>query len=86
MVLEIMSTEELRKKAHRFIERANDKVLKKVLALETENEQTSIVGYDPDGTPITREDLVREAKEASARVKAGDYIAQEDLDKDVENW
>ncbi len=86
MVLEIMSTEELRKKAHRFIDRANDKVLKKVLALDTEKEQSFIVGYETDGTPITRKDLVREAKEASARVKSGDYIAQEELNKDVENW
>ncbi len=86
MVLEIMNAEELRKKAHRFIDRANDKVLKKVLALDTDKQQTIIVGYEPDGTPITREDLVKESKEASERVKAGDYISQEDLDKDVENW
>jgi len=81
-----MSTEELRKKAHRFIDRANDLVLKKVLALDTENEKIIIVGYEPDGTPITQEDLVKEAKEASARVKAGDYITQEDMEKEVKNW
>lgn len=86
MALEIMGTEELRKEAHRFIDRANDKVLKKVLALDTEDAKSVIVGYEPDGTPITRDDLVREAKEASARVKSGEYIAQEDLDKEVKNW
>ena len=81
-----METGELRKEAHRFIDRANDKVLKKVLALDKEKEKTVIVGYEPDGTPITQEDLIREAKEASAQVKAGNYITQEDLEKEVENW
>ena len=49
-------------------------------------QKITIIGYKPDGEPITQEDLVREAKEASARVKAGDYIAQEDLEKEVKNW
>jgi hypothetical protein len=86
MLQEIMGTAELRKEAHRFINRANDRVLKKVLALDTENEKIVIVGYEPDGTPITQEELIREAKEASARVKAGEYITQEDMEKEVENW
>lgn len=81
-----MGTAELRKEAHRFIERANDKVLKKVLALDAENEKEVIVGYEPDGTLITREDLKKRVKEASARVKAGDYITQEDLEKEIEGW
>ena len=81
-----MGTAELRKEAHRFIERANDKVLKKVLALDAENEKKVIVGYEPDGTLITREDLKKRVKEASARVKAGDYITQEDLEKEIEGW
>lgn len=81
-----MGTAELRKEAHRFIDRANDKDLKKVLALDKENENAVIVGYEPDGNPITQENLVEEAREASAQVKAGNYTSQEDLEKEVKNW
>lgn len=81
-----MGTAELRKEAHRFIDRADDKDLKKVLALDTENEKIVIVGYEPDGTPITQEDLKKRVREASAQVKAGNYITQEDMEKEVEGW
>ena len=81
-----MGTAELRKEAHRFIDRANDKDLKKVLALDKENEKIVTVGYEPDGTPITQEDLKKRVREASAQVKAGNYITQEDLEKEIEGW
>lgn len=81
-----MGTAELRKKVRSVVDKVDDKFLKKVLALDKEHEKTIVVGYEPDGTPITEEDLVKEAKEASARVKAGNYITQEDLEKEVENW
>jgi hypothetical protein len=81
-----MGTAELRKEAHRFIERANDKDLKKVLALAKKHEKTVIVGYEPDGTPISQEDLKKRVRKASTQVKAGNYSTQEDLEKEVEDW
>ena len=81
-----MGTAELRKEAHRFIDRANDKDLKKVLALDKENEKTVIVGYEPDGTPITQEDLKKRVRAASERAEAGDYITQEEVEKEIEGW
>jgi hypothetical protein len=81
-----MGTAELRKEVRSVIDKADNKFLKKVLALDKEHEKTIIVGYEPDGTPITQEDLKKRVREASARVKAGDYITQEDLEKEVENW
>ncbi len=81
-----MGTAELRKEAHSFIERASDKVLEKVLAMDTESEKIVVVGYEADGTPITREELIQEVQEVSARVKAGNYITQEEMEKGVEGW
>lgn len=43
-------------------------------------------GYEVDGTPITQEALLKEAREASAQIKSGNYITQEDLEKEVKNW
>jgi predicted ribonuclease YlaK len=81
-----MGTAELRKDLHIYIDKADDKFLRMVHALRKEYEGTDAVGYKVDGTPITKEDVRKRVKAASARVKAGDYISQEDLEKEVEGW
>ncbi len=35
---------------------------------------------------LKNESLVKRAKAASQRVKSGDYISQEEVEKEVENW
>jgi len=87
MILEIMGTAELRKEVHRYIDRADERFLKMVNALaKSYEEEEVIVGYRTDGTPITPQDLKERAKAASKRVKSGQYITQEELEKGVENW
>ncbi len=81
-----MGTAELRKMVQSVINKADDQFLKKVLALDKEHEKTLIVGYEVDGTPITQEDLKKRVRAASARVKAGHYTTQEDLEKEMESW
>ncbi|MGF1587276.1 MAG: hypothetical protein ACFCUM_18295 [Bacteroidales bacterium] len=83
-----MNTEELKKELHNFIEKADNRFLKMVhaMAKSYEDEEAIVVGYEVDGTPITKEELINEAREASAQVKSGNYITQEDLEKDVKNW
>ncbi len=81
-----METAELRKKVRSYIDKTDERFLRMVDAMRKEYEESDIVGYEVDGTPITQENLVKEAREASAQVKAGNYITQEDLEKEVENW
>ncbi len=81
-----MGTAELRKEVHSLIEKADKGFLKKVYAMSKEQEKAIVVGYEVDGTPITQEDLIKQAREASAQVKTGNYITQEDLEKEMENW
>ena len=54
-----------------------------VHAMSKEYEQSENVGYTIDGEPITKEDLKTRVKAASKRVKSGDYITQEEVDKEV---
>ena len=81
-----MGTAELREGIRSYIDKADERFLRMVDAMRREYEGSDIVGYEPDGTPITKEDLKRRVIEASARVKAGDYITQEDMEKEVEGW
>ncbi|MFO7669883.1 MAG: hypothetical protein R6W31_09515 [Bacteroidales bacterium] len=81
-----MGTAELRKDLHSYIDKADDKFLRMVHAMRREYEGSDIVGYEPDGTPITQENLIQEVKEASVQVKAGHYTTQEEMEKRVEGW
>lgn len=79
-----MGTTELRKEAHSFIDKADDKVLKKVLALAKNQEEEE--DYTLPGPPMDVETYRRRIIEASDRVKAGHYTTSEDLEKEMEQW
>ncbi len=79
-----MGTAELRKEAHRFIDKADDKVLKKVLALAKSQEEEE--DYTLPGPPMDVETYRRRIIEASDRVEAGHFTTSEDLEKEMEQW
>ncbi len=45
-----------------------------------------IAGYNPDGGPITRSELVARARDSNNAIKEGRVISIEDLEKESENW
>ncbi len=45
-----------------------------------------VVGYEINGDPITRKQLVKRIEEAEKRMDNGEYVTQEDLEKESENW
>lgn len=81
-----MGAAELRKEIHNYIDRADETFLKMVHAMIREYRKPEIIGYNTDGTPITSKDLKKRVKAASKRVKSGDYLTQEEVEKEVENW
>jgi len=69
----------------------DEKLLKAYHTLLTtlieEKEKTSlIIGHTAKGEPLTNKSLVKKVKSASARVKAGNFISQQDLEKQTEKW
>jgi hypothetical protein len=81
-----MSTIELRKELHQYIDQADLTFLKMVRAMSLEYKKTAIAGYNIDGTAITQQDLKKKVVSASKRVKSGDFITHEEIAKEVENW
>lgn len=77
---------ELKKELHHFIDHADDQFLKMVYAMSKEYKSTSILGFNVDGSPITKEALTERVTLASKRVKSGDFISQEEVEKEVESW
>jgi hypothetical protein len=45
-----------------------------------------VVGFEINGEPITRKQLIVRIEEAEKRIDNGEYISQEDLEKESENW
>lgn len=76
----------LRKEVQQYISHADDRFLKMVHAMSREYENTLVVGYTAQGKPITKVELKERVKAASKRVKSGDFIPQEELEKEIENW
>ena len=81
-----MGTIELREELHKYIDKADEAFLKMVYARSKEKKQSVVAGYTPDGKPISQKDLRNRVLTASKRVKDGDFISQEEIEKEVENW
>lgn len=81
-----MTTTALRKEVQQYINQADELFLKMVHAMSKEYENTLVVGYTPQGKPITNVELKERVKAASERVKSGDFIPHEELEKEVKNW
>ncbi|MBW6535576.1 MAG: hypothetical protein K0B11_11240 [Mariniphaga sp.] len=81
-----MGVQKLREELHTYINNADETFLKMVYAMSKEYKKSDIVGFEVDGTPITTESLIERARSASKRVKSGDCITQEEIEKEIENW
>lgn len=81
-----MGIPELRNDLHDFINHADERFLKMVYAMSKEYENSALVGYNFDGTSITTEDLSKRVRIASNRVKDGDYLTQEEIEKEINEW
>lgn len=84
-----MAIVDLKKRVQHYIDNADDRLLKLINALaETyqQEKETSVVSYTIDGKPLTLEEYNQELFNAEAEISRGEYIAQEDLEKESENW
>ncbi|WP_245189748.1 hypothetical protein [Lunatimonas salinarum] len=50
------------------------------------SQKEPIAGYKPDGSPITRSELIARARDSNKAIKEGKLTSIEDLEKESENW
>jgi hypothetical protein len=80
-----MTSIALRKEVEQYVSHADEQFLRLVYAMSKEY-GSSLIGYTTKGMPITKLELKNRVKAASKRVKSGDFIAHEELEKEIENW
>ncbi|PTB97532.1 hypothetical protein C9994_02280 [Marivirga lumbricoides] len=49
-------------------------------------EEEMIVGYTVDGKPLTKKAYDMRLQKAEEQLSSGEYVSQEDLEKESENW
>ncbi len=81
-----MGALELRDSVLEYINTADERLLKVVKAVIESYQENDIVAYAIDGTPLTRTTYKAELQEAKEEIKRGEYISQEDLEKESNNW
>ena len=95
-IRQIMSTEQIKEVLHRRIEEVDERFLKVMFAMaETymkELEDAALeaeieaIPPNPDWKPMTEEELMARLEEGSAQIERGEFIALEDLEKEMEQW
>lgn len=76
----------LRKEVQKYVDQADERFLRIVYAMSKEYESDLIVGYTTKGEPLTNAEIKDRVKAASKRVKSGDFIAHDELEKEVQKW
>ncbi len=70
-------------------------VMQKIMNVSTESllekidkilDEEMIVGYTTKGDPLTKNEYNQRLAEAENQIVRGDYITQEDLEKESGNW
>ena len=84
-----MATVDLKKRVQDYIDNADEPLLKLIKALaETYQQQkeTFVASYTIDGKPLTLEEYNQELFNAEEEISKGEYIEQQDLENESENW
>jgi hypothetical protein len=75
-----MGVEKLREELHLLIDSTDEHFLKMIAALSVAyKNEDQIVGYRPDGTVITKTELVSEVEEGMEQIESGDYMTTKEL-------
>lgn len=80
-----MNLDILKHKAVDYINHADDEFINMVSVLIDEYEKQHKVGYVGDKS-FSKDDLIKNVLNASNRIKSGEFITQESLENEVENW
>jgi hypothetical protein len=80
-----MDTIEIRKRIHQYIDLADERLLNLINAIITQDENT-IIAYTTEGKPLTAAEYRKELDLSEKEIENGEFISQEDLEKEIEKW
>ena len=84
-----MRVAELRNQLHDYINFADEQFLNIVYSMVKDHKKSNnmvVVGYHPDGTPITKLELLKDIKEAEEQIEKGKCLSIEELEREAKDW
>ena len=81
-----MGVLDLRNIVQGYINNADERLLSVLKAVAESYRDNDIVAYTVEGFPLTRKQYREELNAAEIEVKQGNYISQEDLEGESEDW
>jgi len=84
-----MGAEKIRHDLQALLEQIQDEhFLRAVYVMMKEYSTTDqeIIGYTVSGEPLTKEAYNKRLEEAERQIEAGNYLTQEEVEKEAENW
>jgi len=82
-----MGTTQIRKHLHKYVDSLDAPFLQAVYSLiKAHVDENTVVGYTAKGKAITTRELKTRVKAAQTRMDKGQYISQEDLEKEAAKW
>lgn len=81
-----MGAIELKDNLLQYIEKADERLLKVVKAVMESYWENEIVAYTIDGNSLSKTAYKNELNNALDEIKRGEFITQENLEKEVESW
>jgi hypothetical protein len=84
--IEVMGAVELRNTMINYINEADDRLLSVLKAVVESYRENDVVAYTVTGEPLTKKQYNEGLLMAEKEIVNGDFISQEDLEKDSQNW
>jgi hypothetical protein len=91
----VLNYQELLQKQAMNIQAAKLDIVQKILAVKTESiiekinkilDKEMIVGYTVEGKPLTKKAYNKRLQKAEEQIRSGNYVTQEEIEKESENW
>lgn len=81
-----MATTELRRRLLDYIDKADEKLLRKVEAVVQNHENDKIVAYTVERKSLNKEEFQQEIFEAEAEYKKGNFSTHIQIKEEVKTW
>lgn len=77
-----MGTTQLRKELHKYIDSADDRILRLVKGMF----QADLDDYALPGERMSENALKQRVRAAKERIESGQFTSQEDLEREIKEW
>lgn len=80
-----MNTLKIKNEISHYLDKADDRFLQLVYGM-IQADQVSVVGYDPDGSSITKDELITRAERSELDIKEGRVESLKKVQEEIKNW